>query len=106
VRQLFADIDPTPTRDTVRSPLPVRTLVLRTLEPLVDQVLFHDLLSEAQDLRILEIDDGPNPMWIRVANGAAAEVSLISGFRNEFLNQLLIRTILLHFRKHDVEFID
>ena len=34
-----------------------------------DQVLFHDLLSEAQDLRIPGIDNGPHPMRIRVAKG-------------------------------------
>src|SRR5262245_35442105 len=57
------------TRDTLRSSLPARTLVLRTLGAMVDQVLFHDLLSEAQDVRILGIDDGPHPVRIRVAKG-------------------------------------
>jgi hypothetical protein len=69
MRQPFADTDPTHTRDTVRSPLTPLPLVLWTLGPMVDQVLFHDLLSEAQDLRILGIDDGPHPMRIRVAKG-------------------------------------
>jgi hypothetical protein len=46
-----------------------RTLLLRTLGPMGDQVLFHDLLSEAKDLRFLRIDDGPHPMRIRVAKG-------------------------------------
>src|SRR4051794_22697074 len=69
VRQPFADADPTPTRDTVRLPLTSLILVLRTLRLMVDQVRFHDLLSEAKDLWILRIDNGPHPMRIRVAEG-------------------------------------
>src|SRR4029450_3681934 len=72
-----------------------RTLLLRTLGPMGDQVLFHDLLSEAQDLRLLGIDDGPHPMRIRVAkglyprevlNGAAA-----GGAEQRFINAKNVR---------------
>ena len=74
-----------------------RTLLLRTLGPMGDQVLFHDLLSEAKDLRFLRIDDGPHPMRIRVAkglyprevlNGAAA-----GGAEQRFINAKNVRRL-------------
>src|SRR4030095_5786808 len=36
---------------------------------MVHQVLLHDLFSEAEDLRILGVDDSSDPMRIRIANG-------------------------------------
>ena len=43
--------------------------MLPALASMVDQVLLHDLLSEALYLWISRIDNGPHPMRVRVAKG-------------------------------------
>jgi hypothetical protein len=60
-----------------------RTLLLRTLGPMGDQVLFHDLLSEAKDLRFLRIDDGPHPAISGDLLSAVISIRYILGFRKD-----------------------
>jgi hypothetical protein len=71
---------------------------------MVDQVLFHDLLSEAQDLRILGIDGGPHPMRIRIAKGRdPREVfngSAAGGAEQRFVNTKDVRILKFQYKDH------